>query len=126
MSIADKARAYTNAWNSKDPAAVAAHFTPDGEISINRGALLKGTDAIAGMAAGFHAAFPDLLLHCDLARSTGSHALYVWTLQGHHADTKNFVKVGGWEEWDLDGDMLVTASAGWFDAEDYQRQIDAA
>lgn len=76
------------------------------------------------MAAGFHAAFPDLKLTCDGIRSTGSHAVYLWTLEGHHAESKNFCKVSGWEEWDLDENMSVTRSLGWFDATDYQRQID--
>jgi len=126
MPIAAKATAYTNAWNSKDPATVAAHFAPDGQIAINRGDAMIGTAAIAEMVTGFHAEFPDLLLRCDLARSNGAHALYAWTLEGHHVDTKNPVKVSGWEEWDLNDDMLVVASAGWFDADDYQRQIDGA
>ena len=126
MNIEAKADAYTKAWSSGNPAAVAAHFAVDGQISVNRGDVLKGTQAITDMAAGFYAAFPDLTLHCDLARWNGSHAVFAWTLEGHHADTKNFVKVGGWEEWELDSDMNITASQGWFDATDYQRQIDGA
>lgn len=78
------------------------------------------------MASGFHAEFPDLLLVCDGVRAGGNHMIYLWTLEGHHAETGNFCKVSGWEEWDLDADMQVTASRGWFDAEDYQRQVDGA
>lgn len=32
-----KARAYTAAWNSKEPDAVAAHYAEAGRIVINRG-----------------------------------------------------------------------------------------
>ena len=32
-------------------------------------------------------------------------------------------KVSGWEEWELDGGMKITSSLGWFDAEDYERQV---
>jgi hypothetical protein len=32
--------------------------------------------------------------------------------------------VVGWEEWELDADLQVTASRGWFDA-DYARQTGA-
>ena len=31
----------------------------------------------------------------------------------------------GWEEWDLDADLKVKASRGWFDADDYARQTAA-
>lgn len=115
---------YAKAWSSGDPAAVADFFAPDGQISINRGEALVGTQAIIEMASGFHAEFPDLELRCDLMRCAGQHAVFVWTLEGHHAQTGNHVVVGGWEEWDLDENMKVRKSLGWFDADTYQRQID--
>jgi uncharacterized protein (TIGR02246 family) len=115
---------YASAWSSGDPAAVAAFFTPDGEISVNRGDALVGTKALIEMAAGFYKEFPDLDLSCDLMRCAGQHAVFVWTLEGHHSETKNHVVVRGWEEWELDDSLKVRKSSGWFDAEDYQRQID--
>ncbi len=30
---------------------------------------------------------------------------------------------GGWEEWELDDNMKVKSSLGWFDAQEYERQI---
>ena len=33
------------------------------------------------------------------------------------------MKVGGWEEWELDEDLRVKSSLGWFDAAEYERQI---
>jgi hypothetical protein len=50
----------------------------------------------------------------------------MWTFTGHNAGTGNPLNVGGWEEWKLDDNMKVTSSPGWFDAEDYQRQIDGS
>jgi uncharacterized protein (TIGR02246 family) len=123
-ALQNLARDYTAAWNSGDPAAVAGFFAPDGQISINRGDALIGTAALTAMAAGFHAEFPDLALECDLMRDAGDHCVYVWTLSGHHAQTRNPVRVGGWEEWELGDDLKINRSAGWFDAVDYQRQID--
>jgi hypothetical protein len=75
------------------------------------------------MAAGFYAEFPDLVVRCDDIRTAGRHAIFVWTLEGHHAETKSFVRVGGWEEWDLDENLKVRSSLGWFDSAEYQRQI---
>ncbi len=121
-AIADTARAYTAAWNSGDPNAVAAFYAEDGEIIINRGEPWSGRPRIADMAAGFHADVPDLSLTCDDIRVSGSHAVYVWTFTGHDAATRNPLKIRGWEEWDLDAAGKVQASRGWFDAEDYGRQ----
>jgi uncharacterized protein (TIGR02246 family) len=124
MTPQHKAQTYTDAWNSKDPDAVAAHFTPSASIVINAGDPHEGRASLSAMAAGFHAEFPDLHLICDDMRVAGSHAVYRWTLEGHHVETGNFVRAHGWEEWDLDPAMQITRSLGWFDAEDYQRQID--
>ncbi|MCV6586819.1 MAG: nuclear transport factor 2 family protein [Marinibacterium sp.] len=124
MTSLTKATDYAAAWSSRVPEAVAAHFAADGTIRINGGELLRGTAALIDMAAGFYADFPDLTVRCDSYRRSGSHALFAWTLDGHHAQTRNHVTVSGWEEWDLNGAGLVIRSLGWFDADDYQRQID--
>ena len=125
MSDIDKTAAgYTAAWSSGDPKAVAAYYAEDGQISINGGDALVGRQAITDMSAGFYSEFPDLALTCDLVRGAGTHVAFMWTLEGHHSGTKNHVKVSGWEEWDLDRSGKVARSLGWFDAEDYQRQID--
>jgi uncharacterized protein (TIGR02246 family) len=120
----ETASAYTAAWSSGNPDAVASFYTSDGQISINRGDALKGRAAIAEMAAGYCAEFPDLALRCDTARHNGDgHALFGWTLEGTHSETGNRVKVQGWEEWELDGELKVKSSLGWFDAAEYERQI---
>jgi uncharacterized protein (TIGR02246 family) len=124
FSFAGLARRYAEAWTSRNPEAVAGFYAPDGKIVINEGEPHVGRQAIAAMAAGFYAEFPDLVVHCDLPRLAGHHGVFIWTLEGHHAETGNYVRVGGWEEWDLDAEMNVTQSRGWFDGEEYARQID--
>ena len=119
----DMAASYAAAWSSKDASQVAAHYEPDGQIIINRGDVLKGTAAVTEMAAGFHAAFPDMQLACDSFRLSGNHALFAWTFYGHHSESKNFVKVSGWEEWELSDNAKVQSSLGWFDADDYDAQV---
>jgi len=115
--------AYAEAWCSKSPQAVASFFAPDGSISINRGEPSTGQAALVEMAAGFYAAVPDISVYCDDVRVAGDHALLLWTFDGHHAETNAFVTVSGWEEWDLGEDLKIKISLGWFDAEDYARQI---
>ncbi|MCW5747453.1 MAG: SgcJ/EcaC family oxidoreductase [Alphaproteobacteria bacterium] len=116
------ADAYTAAWNSGSAQAVAAFYAGDGQIEINRGEPWKGRSRVAEMASGFFADVPDLKLVCDGIRCAGDHVVYLWTFTGTHAGTSNPLRVAGWEEWDLDADYKVTASRGWYDAEDYQRQ----
>jgi hypothetical protein len=117
------AKEYTAAWCSGDPSQVPAHYAPHGQIAINRGDAIVGTAAILDMVAGFYAEFPDLQLFCDFVRTGGDHVIFAWTLDGHHAGTKNRVRVGGWEEWDLTDDLKVQKSLGWFDGAEYDRQI---
>jgi uncharacterized protein (TIGR02246 family) len=116
------AAAYTAAWNSGSPHAVAEFYSPGGQIVINRGTPWLGRKGIAEMAAGFFADVPDLKLVCDDVRSAGSHVAYFWTFTGTHSSTRNPLRVVGWEEWDLDDELKVVASRGWYDADDYARQ----
>ena len=122
----DLASRYTAAWNSKAPENVAAFHTSSSQIIINRGEPSVGTAGLTEMAAGFHAAVPDLHLTCDGIRGAGNHVVYLWTFTGHDATTGNPLKIVGWEDWEMDEDMKVTSALGWFDAEEYQRQIDGS
>lgn len=120
--IARIAADYTQAWNSKSAEAVASFYAETGRIVINRGDTWEGRARVAEMAAGFYADVPDLSLTCDDVRVSGNHVVYVWSFTGHDAGTGNPLTIRGWEEWDLDADLKVAASRGWFDAEDYARQ----
>ena len=116
------ADAYTAAWNSGSADAVAAFYSTDGRITINRGTPWEGRTGVAAMAAGFFADVPDLLLTCDDLRCAGDHVAYVWTFTGHHAGSGHPLRISGWEEWDIDDSGKVRVSRGWFDAVDYARQ----
>ena len=122
-SLEDLAARYTEAWNSRVPENVAAFDMPDSRITINRGEPSVGHEGLTAMAAGFHADVPDLLLHNEGIRSAGNHVVYLWRFTGHHAETGNPLNVSGWEEWELNDDMKISSSLGWFDADDYQRQV---
>jgi uncharacterized protein (TIGR02246 family) len=114
---------YAQAWSSLQPKRVAEFYAEAGQIVINDGEPLRGSEAIADMAAGFYAAFPDLVVDCDDFRLAGTHALFAWTLDGHHFESRHRVRINGWEEWDLDSGGKIVSSRGWFDALDYENQI---
>ena len=122
QKVAEIAGDYTAAWNSKSPEAVASFYALDGEIIINRGTPWSGRSRVRDMAAGFYADVPDLSLTCDDVRISDHHVVYVWTFTGHDATTGKPLKIRGWEEWDLNENLKVQASRGWFDAADYARQ----
>lgn len=117
------AMAYTAAWNSGSAEAVASFYAEDGGIVINRGTPWEGRQGVAAMAAGFFADVPDLNLVGDGLRVAGNHVLYLWTFTGHHSETRKPLRITGWEEWEIDARGKVAASRGWFDAEDYARQV---
>jgi len=123
-AVKEMAHAYTAAWNSKSPEAVASFYAENGQIIINRGEPWIGRSGIQEMAAGFYNDVPDLSLTCNDIRCAGAHAVYVWTFTGHHAETGRQLIVRGWEEWELGDDLKVKASLGWFDAEEYARQVE--
>ena len=114
---------YAAAWSSGIAANVASFYAADGRIVINSGDPIEGTAALVEMATGFYAEFPDLVVHLDELRTAGDHMVFMWTLEGTHSETGNRVKVPGWEEWTMGDDGKVTASLGWFDAAEYERQI---
>ena len=123
-SVAKMAANYAAAWNSKSAEAVASFYAEDGEIIINNGDPWRGRSRVQEMASGFYADVPDLTLNCDDVRCAGSHVIFVWTFTGHDATSGNSLNIRGWEEWELGDDLKVKASRGWFDAEDYRRQVE--
>ena len=62
---------------------------------------------------------PDLNTVCGSVRPAGDHIAYLWTFSGTRSGAGNPLSVRGWEEWELDADLKVKASRGWFDAIDY-------
>ncbi len=124
--IRDFGRRYTEAWCSHVPEAVASFYDERGRIVINDGEPSEGRAAIAEMARGFFEAFPDLIVRMDSIRTSGTHAVYSWTLEGTNTGPKgtgNRIEVSGWEYWRLTDDGLVAESRGHFDAADYEHQL---
>ena len=111
------------AWTSRTPDVVAGRYSEQTIMVMNGGDPMTSRSQIGEMAAGFMADFPDLVLRLDAVLVADRHMVYAWTFEGHHKETGNHVRFSGWEEWDLDDDLKVTKSLGWYDAEDYQRQV---
>ena len=112
------------AWTSHSPEDVANRYSEVTNFAMNWGDAMTTRKEIVEMAAGFMADFPDLVLTCDTVLVADHHIVYAWTFEGHHAESKKLVRFSGWEEWDMDDHLKVTKSLGWYDAEDYNRQVE--
>ncbi len=117
------AEAHCAAWTSRSPDDVAQRYAASTSFAMNGGEPMTTRAEIAQMAAGFMADFPDLVLTCDKVLVADHHMVYAWTFDGHYRETGKPVRFSGWEEWDLDDDLNVAKSLGWYDVEDFQRQI---
>jgi len=109
------AERYTEAWCSQDPARVAAHYAPDGSLTINEA------------ARSFMIAFPDMQVLMDDLRLDGEKVEYHWTLVGTNTGpggTGKRVRISGFEEWTIGEDGLIAASLGHFDEAEYERQLE--
>ena len=118
--IEQLARTYTEAWCSRDPERVAAHYVPGGTIAINGGDAAR----IADVAEAFISAFPDIEVFMDdlVLREDGI-IEYRWTFTGTSVETGKSVRVPGFEEWTIAADGLIAASRGHYDQAEYDRQL---
>ena len=124
--LRDFAKRYTAAWCSKDPASVAAFYSPNGSLSVNDQAPAVGRSAIGEVAQGFMTAFPDIEVMMDSVLVEDDRAVYHWTLAGTNAGpggTGKRVRISGFEVWKIGVDGLIVESQGHFDNTAYQRQL---
>jgi nuclear transport factor 2 (NTF2) superfamily protein len=119
QGIEELARSYTEAWCSRDPARVAAHYVPCGTIAINGGEPAP----IASVAESFVAAFPDIEVSMDNLAVIDDVVEYHWTFTGTSAETGKSVRVPGFEEWTIGADGLIAESRGHYDQAEYDRQL---
>jgi uncharacterized protein (TIGR02246 family) len=125
-ALGEFARRYTNAWCSGDPARVAAHYEPEGSLTINGGAPSIGREAIIEAARSFMVAFPDLQVLMDELRVDGEKPEYHWTLVGTNTGpggTGRSVRISGFEQWTIGDDGLIAESLGHYDEAEYGRQL---
>ncbi len=118
---------YTAAWCSGDAARVAAFFSPNGTLSVNRAVPAVGRSAIRDVVQGYMEAIPDLELIMDDIAVQGDGAVYHWTLKGTNTGpggTGHRVRISGLEVWKSGDDGLIEESQGRYDQAAYQRQLE--
>jgi nuclear transport factor 2 (NTF2) superfamily protein len=117
--IEELARSYTEAWCSRDAERVASHYAPGATIAINGGEAAP----IGEVAESFIAAFPDIEVFMDDLVLKDDVVEYRWTFTGTSAETGNWVRIPGFEEWTIGTDGLIASSRGNYDQAEYDRQL---
>ena len=127
-SLQSFAESYTAAWCSGQPKSVANHYIANGSLCINDGDVAVGRSEITESAKAFMDAFPDMRVVLDRLELNDHLTEYHWTLTGTNTGrggTGRAVHISGFEVWRLSKDGLITESQGFFDAAEYQRQLNA-
>jgi nuclear transport factor 2 (NTF2) superfamily protein len=119
-AVRDLARGYTEAWCSRDPVRVAAHYRPGGMMAINGGAPAP----IEDVARSFIEGFPDIQVFMDDLTFGGEAVEYRWTFTGTSTETGKWVRISGAETWTIGEDGLIAASKGAYDEAEYERQLE--
>ena len=114
---------HSAAWTEGNAEKIAELFAENGAITVNGGEIHIGRAAIAENARELLSTFPGLVVHHHQTCHAGDRAVFIWTLEGKHAETGNHVTLPGWHEWELDDSFKVIRCRGFFDAEDFERQI---
>ncbi len=124
--LTDFAERYTTAWCSRDAARVASFYSERGSLTINGGVPAVGRRAVEASAQSFMTAYPDLVVAFDRLEPSGTRVLYHWTFTGSNTGrggTGNTVQIRGYEDWLIGSDGLIADSQGYFDAADWDRQV---
>jgi hypothetical protein len=128
-SLNDFAMRYAAAWSSQDPQSLASFYGQNGSLTVNGGTPSVGKEAIEETARGFMAAFPDMLVELTALEQDGGKLVFHWHWTGTNTGpggTGNAVDLNGYEVWTMDADGLIEESRGHYDADEYQRQVNAA
>ncbi len=128
LEMNDFAERYAAAWCSQDPAAVAAFYSEDGSLTVNRGEAATGREAITEVVRGYMTGFPDHVLLFDKLEQRDGRSLFHWTFEGTNTGpggTGAWVRFSGYEAWLIGDDGLIQDSQGNYDEADYQRQLQA-
>jgi SnoaL-like polyketide cyclase len=125
--LRDFATSYTAAWCGQNALSVAAHYSPEGGLSVNGSSPAVGRRAIADLVQGFMTAFPDLQVLLDDVSLERDGVVYSWTLIATNTGpggTGRPVRISGHEVWRIGEDGLIAESHGHYDSADYHRQLD--
>lgn len=87
--------------------------------------MISAEERLGGII-GFMEAFPDLLITMREIVEEERGTVFYWNLKGTNigkGGTGNRIDIDGCEVWKLDNDNKITELDSYFDAEEYERQV---
>ncbi len=115
MHPAERVRAYFEACNRGDPAALAVHFTTDAVIYDTNIAPMRGRDAIAAGWAAIAAKWGGATWSVDsvVAAADGSVAAIEWSMAGTDPRSGQPFVFRGSEHYRFDGTLIAEIRQYW-------------
>ena len=120
---------YEAAWRSLIPEYPFSYQAKECTVTVNDGELMITAEARLGGIIGFMEAFPDLLITMKDIVEEDRGTVFYWNLKGTNTGaggTGNKVDIDGCEVWTLDNENRIVELKGYFDAEEYERQVKGA
>lgn len=120
---------YETAWRSHDPENPFSYQAKKCIVTVNDGDPMITAEERLGGIIGFMESFPDLHITMRDIIEEDRGTVFYWNLQGTNTGpggTGNKVDIDGCEVWKLDNENKIIELKGFFDAEDYERQVSGA
>ena len=117
---------YEKAWRSLVPEEPFSYQAENCVASLNDGSPMISVEERLGRIVGLMEAFPDLLITMREIVEEERGTVFYWNLKGTNTGqegTGNRIDIDGCEVWKLDNDNKITELEGYFDAEEYERQV---
>ena len=117
---------YEKAWRSLVPEEPFSYQAENCVASINDGSPMISAEERLGGIVGFMEAFPDLLIMMREIVEEERGTVFYWNLKGTNTGqggTGNRIDIDGCEVWKLNNDNKITELDVYFDAEEYERQV---
>ncbi len=117
---------YETAWRSLDPERPFSFQAENCKVTVNDGEpMISAEERINGISS-FMEAFPDLLVTMKEIVEEDNGTVFYLNLKGTNTGpegTGNKLDIDGCEIWKLDNNNKITKLDGYFDTEEYERQI---
>lgn len=117
---------YEAAWRSLVPEIPFSYQATDCKVTVNDGEPMISAEERLGGIIGFMEAFPDLLITMRDIVEEGRGTVFYWNLKGTYTGpegTGNRVDIDGCEVWKLNSEIKIIELKGYFDAGEYDRQV---
>ena len=117
---------YETAWRSLVPENPFSFQAKDCIVTVNDGEPMISVEERLNGIIGFLDAFPDLIITMRDILDEDRGIVFYWNLKGTNSGAGgkgNRVDIDGCEVWKLNNGNKIVELKGYFDAEEYERQV---